>query len=114
MTIMQADREVAATFAVLTEMREIILAGRADHYAEPIARHRLAAEQAALRKGIRMGIEAARKWAEDDAKLCDCFAHSESECACGAWCEWKTVPMHRVVEAIRALDVEAIAKKEEE
>jgi hypothetical protein len=62
----------------------------------------------ALIEGVKLGIAAAAKWAEDDAKLCDCEAHSESECACGAWCEWKTVPMHHVVQAIRALNPTAI------
>jgi hypothetical protein len=45
-TITQADREAAAAAAVLVEMRDLILAGRADHHAEPFARHRIAAEQA--------------------------------------------------------------------
>lgn len=38
--ITQADREAAAQAAVLVEMRELILAGRADEHAEPWARHR--------------------------------------------------------------------------
>lgn len=49
------------------------------------------------------GVDAAAKALEADAQLCDCHAHSEDECACGAWCEWKTVPMHRAVEIVRAL-----------
>lgn len=40
--VTQADRGAAASVAVLVEMRELILAGRADHHAEPFARHRLA------------------------------------------------------------------------
>lgn len=36
----QCDREAAASVAVLVEMRELILAGRADHHAEPFAKHR--------------------------------------------------------------------------
>lgn len=38
----QVDREAAASVAVLPEMRDLILAGRADHHAEPFAAHRLA------------------------------------------------------------------------
>mgnify|MGYP003419731314 FL=1 len=46
--VTQADRKAAASVAVLVEMRELILAGRADHHAEPFARHRIAAlEEAA-------------------------------------------------------------------
>ncbi len=41
--ITQADRDAAASVAVLVEMRELIRAGRADHHAEPFARHREAA-----------------------------------------------------------------------
>lgn len=40
--ITQEDREAAAKAAVLVEMRELILNGRADHHAEPWAKHRLA------------------------------------------------------------------------
>lgn len=46
--VTQEDREAAASVAVLVEMRELILAGRADHHAEPWAAHRIAAlEEAA-------------------------------------------------------------------
>ena len=48
-------------------------------------------------------LEMAAKALQDDAKLCDCSAYEESECACGAWCEWKTIPSHRAVEIVRAL-----------
>lgn len=58
--VTQADREAAASVAVLVEMRELILAGRADHHAEPWTRHREAAE-APLR------AEIARLTAERDA-----------------------------------------------
>ena len=44
MTVTDADRQAAASVAVLVEMRELILAGRADHHAEPWTRHREAAE----------------------------------------------------------------------
>ena len=48
-------------------------------------------------------IEEAVKALEADAKLCDCFAYSEDECACGAWCEWKSITSARAVEIVRAL-----------
>ncbi len=38
--VTQADREAAASVAVLLEMRELIRAGKADYHAEPFARHR--------------------------------------------------------------------------
>lgn len=43
--VTQADREAAASVAVLVEMRELILSGRADHHATPFARHRQQAER---------------------------------------------------------------------
>jgi len=82
--------------ALLTEEVEILRA------------ERNAAVQAAELRGVALGIEAAAKWAKNDAKTCDCDAYSESECACGAWCKWKTVPMHRVIEALSALSPAAI------
>ena len=44
--ITEADREAAASIAVLVEMRDLILAGKADHHAYAFARHREAAEAA--------------------------------------------------------------------
>lgn len=42
LSVTQADREAAASIAVLVEMRDLIRAGKADHHAEPFARHRIA------------------------------------------------------------------------
>ncbi len=55
--VTQADREAAASVAVLVEMRELILAGRADHHAEPWAAHRIAAENAALERAAKVADE---------------------------------------------------------
>jgi hypothetical protein len=67
-----------------------------------------AERDAAKLRGVALGIEAAAKWVKADAQVCDCDAHSESECACGAWCEWKTVPMFAVIAGLEALDPAAI------
>ena len=55
--VTQEDREAAASVAVLVEMRELILAGRADDHAEPFARHRIAAENAALERAAKVADE---------------------------------------------------------
>ena len=52
--INQADWEAAASIAVLVEMRELIREGRADHHAEPFARHRIAARDAALEEAAKV------------------------------------------------------------
>lgn len=39
----------------------------------------------------RAGARAAIQWVKDDASRCDCFALDESECACGAWVDYKKV-----------------------
>ncbi len=57
-----------------------------------IASHREAAERRVV-ENIVERIKA-------DAKLCDCFARSEGECACGAWDDHKSVPLYRVIEII--------------
>ena len=44
-TVTQADRDAAAEIAVLVEMRELILSGRADEHAMPFARHRTRAAE---------------------------------------------------------------------
>lgn len=46
MNATDADRKAAAAIAVLPEMRELILAGKADHHAMPFALHRLESVQA--------------------------------------------------------------------
>ena len=59
-TVTDADREAAAAIAVLPEMRDLILAGRADHHAEAFARHREAAEARARFEGMEIMREAAK------------------------------------------------------
>jgi len=56
--VRQEDREAAASIAVLVEMRELIREGRADHHAEPFARHRVAAENAAMEIAKEHGLMA--------------------------------------------------------
>lgn len=53
--------------------------------------------------GERAGIEAAINALEADAKLCDCAALEERECACGAWADYKNITSARAIEIIRAL-----------
>jgi len=53
--------------------------------------------------GYDAGIEAAINALEADAKLCDCAALEESECACGAWADYKTITSARAIEIVRAL-----------
>lgn len=61
-------------------------------------------------EGVRAGIEASAGALEADAKLCDCYARDEGECACGAWSDYKTVPMERAVDVVRTLDPAAIIR----
>lgn len=58
--------------------------------------------QAGLAAGKRAGMERAAEIAEEDDKLCDCHAHSESECACGAWWGSKQVSPLAIAQAIRS------------
>ena len=53
--------------------------------------------------GHDAGVEAAVKALEADAKLCDCAALEENECACGAWCDYKSITSARAVEIVRKL-----------
>ena len=63
----------------------------------------LAKIEEARRAGVQQGLDMAKAALEADAKLCDCFAHSEGECACGAWCEWKSITSARAVEIVSKL-----------
>lgn len=53
--------------------------------------------------GYKAGVEAAAKALEADAMKCDCAALEANECACGAWCEWKSITSQRAIEIVRAL-----------
>ena len=53
--------------------------------------------------GYEAGVEACIKALEADAKLCDCFAFEEDECACGAWDDYKSITSARAVEIVREL-----------
>jgi hypothetical protein len=54
-------------------------------------------------KGFNSGVEEAAKALEADAKLCDCAAREERECACGAWADYKTITSARAIEIVLAL-----------
>ena len=53
--------------------------------------------------GYEAGVEAAAKALETDARLCDCAALEDRECACGAWDDYKSITSARAVEIVRAL-----------
>jgi len=53
--------------------------------------------------GYEAGVEAAANALEADAEQCDCFAREEGECACGAWCEWKSITSDKAVKIVREL-----------
>jgi hypothetical protein len=54
-------------------------------------------------QGFNSGVEEAAKALEADAMKCDCAAREEHECACGAWCEWKSITSARAVGIVREL-----------
>ena len=64
--VIQSDRDAAAAVAVLVEMRDLIRAGKADHHAEPFARHRLA-ERARIVAWLRTGCA----FCETDQEIAD-------------------------------------------
>ena len=105
--VAQADRNAAADIldeiSSLTQddgigqVADLIRDGEYDEHdtVQRTARHRQA--------GVQQGLDMAKAALEADAKLCDCFAHSEGECACGAWCEWKSITSARAVEIVSKL-----------
>ena len=46
----------------------------------------------------RATIANVRRWLVMLSEVCDCFARSEGECACGAWDDHKTIAMPRLIE----------------
>ena len=60
--VTQDDREAAAKVAVQVEMRELILAGKADYHAEPWAAHRITADLAGYERGQRETAERIVAW----------------------------------------------------
>lgn len=94
--IPQEVREAAARIAAVSELRPILLSGEADDHLYIEVCH------AMFLAGKRAGMERAAEIAEADNKLCDCHAHSESECACGAWWDSKQVSPLSIAQAIRS------------
>ena len=43
-------------------------------------------------------------WLQRECLLCDCFARSEGECACGAWYDNKQMSVQVLLEAIERGD----------
>lgn len=44
------------------------------------------------------------EWLRKENGLCDCHAHCETECGCGAWDDWKTKPLLEIADAIERGD----------
>lgn len=53
--------------------------------------------------GYKAGVEAAVKALEADARICDCAALEDRECACGAWDDYKSITSARAVEIVNQL-----------
>ena len=60
---------------------------------------RLTAEVAQAAKAERAKIVA---WLRAENGRCDCFAHEESECACGGWNDYKQWPLNHTADLIEA------------
>lgn len=96
--VTDADREALAAYFRSDECPlsvKFTMGGNPAAMLSILARHR--------ELGRLQGLEEAAKWFESDAELCDCFAHSASECACGAWDDRKTYGADKIPAAIRAL-----------
>lgn len=66
-----------------------------------MARHALATAEPLIRADERKRVV---NWLRKEAILCDCHAHNETECACGAWYDNKRVDISTIIEAIEAGD----------
>lgn len=51
-------------------------------------------------KRYQQAIADVVEWLHREIGLCDCFARSETECACGAWDDHKTWPLERTAQEI--------------
>ena len=92
--VTQADH--AALRAYLVDRARLAFDGttapHADLLLKTLARHRHSAEQHERERIVA--------WLRAENGLCDCFARSEGECACGAWDDYKRVPLCDLADAI--------------
>ena len=79
MPVTQEDREDAAKVAVLVEMRELILAGKADHHAEPWAAHRITADLAGYERGQRETVARIVAWLRQPRTLIRGISMAQNE-----------------------------------
>lgn len=98
MTVTDEDRKAAGEYLEAIIPTWPNLGARVSENGTALARAFAAHRQAAY----AAGLERAAVILEEDAKLCDCFARAEGECACGAWDDYKTAPIERMVDLIRA------------
>ena len=82
--------ESASDYATSIELPDTITALQAE-----VARLR-EEKDAATQEAERRIVE----WLREEAMLCDCFAREESECACGAWDDYKQVSISTIIDAI--------------
>ena len=54
----------------------------------------------AYSEGYQQAIADVVEWLHREIGQCDCFARSETECACGAWDDYKTWPLERTAQEI--------------
>ena len=101
MSVTPEDRIAAASVAVLPEMRELILAGKADHHAEPWA----ACREKAFLAGAKAMQEAAAKVAWLAQPLPDVPVEGQHQSAF-------TYGAHSAYVAIRALSPPTILKEQ--
>lgn len=90
-TIKQTDRDAADHWRARLPSIDVD-----DYYAliQAFARHCEQAEAETV-----AGIVA---WLRAENGRCDCFAKEEGECACGGWDDYKTWPLERTADAIKA------------
>jgi hypothetical protein len=73
-----------------------VLRGVPDAYAE--------AQRNGEETGQRRATAAIVAWLRVDNGRCDCSARSEGECACGAWSDYKQLPLEVIADRIEAGD----------
>ena len=88
-----ADRIAAAAITVLSEMRDLILAGKADHHAEPFAVHRLAAYDDGRRAGYLAGHNHGYEAGQNEPPIyCPvCGSCGDEGCGCLSKCLYPPV-----------------------
>ncbi len=71
-------------------------------YFDSVSKAKDAVRQVKMKEAVKAERDRIVAWLRAENGRCDCFAHEESECACGGWNDYKQWPLNHTADLIEA------------